>query len=553
MSRCPDYSLLLEPFIVSEVDDVIITGSKKSLASSLVGDVFDCRLSKTGESAVMKCPKVILMMYEKNSDDGSSNQRWLRQDCKHDPGYFLLLSEVFPSRVLEIQHASSELPQLNIGELCKRGSDHQKWTLDQKGRLLSKLSNSTYVAIEDASPENGSRLKICQTLGAVRKHQRWSLVPVSGGAFLVESGVEGLVIDVAGGTDLRELYYLARWIKEPGIVQLRHVVWNENSEAAEFIITERLGKQLGPGTTAIETTDCVLRDISEGRIRARTPAQAAKQLLPVASALRRMHLDGYAHNDLHDGNILRCGKTEVSPFSVIDLGSVFEASHWKEDLGKDYDEAWCITRDWRAFAIHFVSLIDGKVRKMWDLIGQNDQYPKRTTDWIVPAKVSIAVSTANGSEAQKWLIDEGLSVIYNRSSRRVLDLSGKDNSTVLAFEPHGGTNQRWRLADGVVENPAKRKRLGITGAGKVSAVSACDKENQQWRYDDISCEIVNPASRKVLDMNGRVRLPHDVTKLLESMGQAADPVFKELLEALFKDRSDPNDICCLVGLLSSRC
>ena len=41
MSRCPDYTRLLEPFVIEKTDDVTVPGSKKRLASSLVGDVYD--------------------------------------------------------------------------------------------------------------------------------------------------------------------------------------------------------------------------------------------------------------------------------------------------------------------------------------------------------------------------------------------------------------------------------------------------------------------------------------------------------------------------------
>eukprot|EP00929_Paragymnodinium_shiwhaense_P116794 TRINITY_DN8670_c0_g1_i1.p1 TRINITY_DN8670_c0_g1~~TRINITY_DN8670_c0_g1_i1.p1 ORF type:complete len:589 (-),score=153.25 TRINITY_DN8670_c0_g1_i1:382-2085(-) len=553
MSRCPDYTRLLEPFVIEKTDEVTVPGSKKRLASSLVGDVYECKIRPDGEDAVMKSPKVHLMMYWSNGPDGSSNQRWWKQECKKSGG-FLLFSDEFPSRVLEVYGAAGDNPRLNLGEFRKRGSGHQqRWTLDGKGRLVSKANEKLCIAVVGRHCETGSQLKLASIHEAARKQERWGLKDVSGGAVLIQSAFEDYVIDVAGGTDIRELYYLARWRKEPGLVQLRHVVWNSSSNSAEFIITERLGKQLGPGTGDIQEEDCVLRDIREGRARPRTPAQAAKQLLPVACFLRRVHLDGYAHNDLHDGNVLKGGKADSAPFSVIDLGSVFEAGHFMEDLGDSCGAAWCVTRDWRAFAIHFISLIDGRSRRLWDLVGQNDELPKKRTDWEVKQKVSVAASVANGSDGQKWIIDEKKGSIVNRSSGYVLDLSGEDDSTVLAFPKHGGENQRWRITDSYIECHAGGKRLELRGDGSyVVAAAATSSERQVWRYDEVSQEIVNPATRRVLDMFGDVRLPQDVKKLVEMLGSAADPVFLELLDALFKARADPSEICTLLGLLASR-
>eukprot|EP00928_Gymnodinium_smaydae_P086750 TRINITY_DN71188_c0_g1_i1.p1 TRINITY_DN71188_c0_g1~~TRINITY_DN71188_c0_g1_i1.p1 ORF type:complete len:568 (+),score=114.33 TRINITY_DN71188_c0_g1_i1:115-1818(+) len=566
MSRCPDYPRLLEPFVAASLDDVVAHGSVRRLATSLVGDVYECKL-QGGEDAVLKAPKVNIMMYSRNNDDGSNNQRWLRQDCKNDPGFFVLYSEVFPSRVLQVYGASTDQAQLNLGEF-KRGDKHQKWTLDSKGRLVSKSDAAACVSIVAKSSELGAQLKMGKLEDAARKHQRWSLQPVSGGAVLIVSALNDFVLDVAGGTDLRELYYLVRWRKEPGLVQLRHVVWGRGN-TAEFIITERLGKTLGPGTGDFHESDSVLRDIDSGKVKRRTPAQAARQLLPVACFLRRIHLDGYTHNDLHDGNVLRCGKSDSSPFSVIDLGSVCEAGSWRESMGDECGEAWSVTRDWRAFALHFVSLIDGRERKMWDLVGQNGEHPKKRTEWKVPYSVNVAASVANGSESQKWLVDEEKGSIVHRGSGRALVLGGRDGIPV----------PQWKLKDGYIENSAKRLRLGSGscsgtlpegGCVRVVVQSPNGSEHQQWRYDKVSCELVNPCSRKVLDLHGEVRLPQDVRALLrgcegdaesaEAVGPAesgvapteSDPIFQELMEALFKARSDPNEICTLVGLLASR-
>lgn len=550
MSRWLDYHQLLQPFVVRCADAVIEAGSKHRLGSGCAGDVFECKLRGTGEYCVMKTAKMDLQMWAPNGESGSTNQRWLREDCEGDGDYFVLFNEAFPSRVLELYMEGPNAPaQLYLGEHRPRVR-HQKWRLDASGCLLSKLNATSCIAC--SSGEKGAQLRVEQRSSEnAGKQQTWSFKPVGGGAVLIAAALSDLVIDFVGETDSRELYYLARWKTEPGLVPLRHVVWG----AGSVIIMKRLGKQLGPGTAAFDKADCVLKDIREVKARARSPAQAAQQLLAVACFLRRMHLDGYAHNDLHDGNILQDGCSAALPFSVIDLGSVNEAGHWKRDLGSAYGRAWSITRDWRAFALHFVSLIDGVRRDVWDLVGTNNKLPKLDTEWAVPCRVRIAANTPNGSHSQKWTVDNAKKQILNRGNGKALDLIDDDSCTVISQPPHKGLNQRWACVDGSIENSAKRLKLDICGGiegVRVIAYSANEGENQQWRHDEKSGEIVNPASRKVLDVNGESRLPQEIQHLIAAC-EHVDPVFVQLLEALFKARSDPNEICALVGLLGSRC
>lgn len=355
---------------------------------------------------------------------------------------------------------------------------------------------------------------------------------------LIVSALNGHVIDFVGETGSRESYYLARWNFEPGVVSLRHVVLGTGS-ACSLLIMQWLGRQLGPGTAALGSSDCILGDIVNAKACVRTPAQAARQLMAVACFLRRMHLDGYTHNDLHDGNILQDCSSDTLPFRVIDLGSVSEAGHWKSELGSSYGKSWSVTRDWRAFALHFLNLVDGNVRNIWDLVGTNNKLPKLDTDWAVRRHVSVAVNAANGSFSQKWAVDKRRSLIINRGTGKALDVRGNC--------------RKWKFVDGSIENPAKRLKLdlcsGIEG-DKVIAHVKTGADNQMWHYDEISSEIVNPASQKVLDMNGEVRLPEEVKNLIARQG--TDAVFVQLLEALFKARSDPNEICALVALLGSR-
>mmetsp|Transcript_73140 Transcript_73140/g.169617 ORF Transcript_73140/g.169617 Transcript_73140/m.169617 type:complete len:562 (-) Transcript_73140:78-1763(-) len=555
MSRCPDYHRLVEPFVARSADAIIAAGSKQRVGVGCAGDVFLCKLRTNGEEAVMKTSKTDLVMWPRNGPHGSSNQRWLRQDCEHDEDYFVLFSEAFPSRVLEVYRAAEGTTpaQLSLGELKPRAR-HQKWRLDAEGRLVSKLGTTTCVAV--FSGERRSPLCLSQLTSPLDDTHRWFLQPVRGGAVLIVSCFNNYVVDFVGETDVRELYYLARWKSEPGLVPLRHVVWGFG-HMASLLIMKRLGKQLGPGTQPLDSCDCVLRDIRDGKASARSPARAARQLLAVACFLRRMHLEGYTHNDLHDGNILCNDRADAdaSSFSVIDLGSVSEAGHWKGELGDAYGSSWSVTRDWRCFALHFVSLVDGRSRRLWDLVGTTNRHPQLETPWAVPWHVNVAANPANGSLAQKWTVDTERNVIMNRGSGKVLDISGQDGCTMLVFPQHGGSNQKWKFVDGSIVNPAKRTKLDICGGiggSRVISHESNGGENQQWRYDEVSGEIVNPASRKVLDMHGEVILPEDIKLLLGSLGKDADPVCAQLLEALFKARSDPNEICALVGLLASR-
>ncbi|CAE8683944.1 unnamed protein product [Polarella glacialis] len=361
-------------------------------------------------------------------------------------------------------------------------------------------------------------------------------------------------MDVAGDLDVRELYFLARWMKEPGVVQLRHAICGQGSNSPTIII-KRLGKQLGPGTDDLSYSNSVLRDMQEGRSVQRTPPQAAQQLLAVACFLRRMHLDGYTHNDLHSGNILRSGDSESAPLVVIDLGSACEAGSWKSTLGNACGAGWSITRDWRALALHFLSLIDGKLRDLWELIGTSEDLPLRNTAWAVPHSVQVAARAANGSVSQKWTVNRATGQIVSRKNGKALTICADDNCSVTVESLSSDPNQQWIIEGGSIRGPASLCLdicEGIEGSA-VIAHAVNEGDNQQWRYDEASGEVVNPMSRKVLDMSGEVRLPEDVEELLGCFAKREERnVFAELLEALLKDRADPNEICALFGLLASQ-
>jgi len=509
----------------------------------------------------MKTPIADMRICWKNGRSGSSPQRWLREECADCPGFYYLLSEAFPSRVLAIRPGTgSHRARLDLCEL-QRGAHRQMWRLDSEGRLVSKFRSTVCVSITGGRPEQDTKLRLEQLGSGVQPHQAWAFQPVVGGAELIASALKSYVIDVGGDSDSRELCYLARWMKEPGVCQLRYAVYGWDG-ATSSIIIKRLGKQLGPGYGGMDyadstfkngriSSDCVLKDIQDGRSSRRSPAQAAQQLLAVACFLRRMHLDGHTHNDLHSGNILRNDDSESSPYSVIDLGSTCEAGTWASCLGASYDEEWSITRDWRAFAMHFVSLIDGRAREIWDLIGTNDDFPLQDTEWAVPYCVNVSVRAANGSASQKWLINQKTGQIYNRQKGKVLDVSGDDGCSVLAFTPHSGRNQKWRVVGNSIRNAATNKRLGMEGS-RVVADAANGGSNQQWIYDKVSEEIVNPASCKVLDASGETRFPKDVQELMMSFCEPEHSTFVQLLKALFAARSDPNEICTLLGLLASQ-
>ena len=53
-----------------------------------------------------------------------------------------------------------------------------------------------------------------------------------------------------------------------------------------------------------------------------------------------------------------------------------------------YRQEWAITRDWRTFACHLLSLVDGQPRPLWDLVGTQDVLPFRRTAWAVPVSWS---------------------------------------------------------------------------------------------------------------------------------------------------------------------
>merc|ERR1711908_207090 len=126
--------------------------------------------------------------------------------------------------------------------------------------------------------------------------------------------------------------------------------------------------------------------------------------------------------------------------------------------------------------------------------------------------------------------------VINRSSGGALEIRKEEakRSFLVVSAPHGGSSQRWDVQDGYIENPAKRLRLDLRGgleSNEVIVFPANSGDNQQWRYDETSREIVNPCSRKVLDMHGEVRMPQEVRQLISA---DSDPIFSDLLDALFK-------------------
>ncbi|CAK0812383.1 unnamed protein product [Prorocentrum cordatum] len=186
-----------------------------------------------------------------------------------------------------------------------------------------------------------------------------------------------------------EVSHLARWSHEAGLVQLRQVVWGWGIPRG--IIMERLGKQLGRGT-AQPDADCLLRDLRE-RAGPRpllealsTAAGVARSLAPVASLLRRLHSDGYAHNDLHDGNILL--QPQAGSFKVIDLGSTTPVDRWAAEVGAVPGSRWGAARDWRALSVAFLGLLSGGVQlSVWELVGTNGDATSegKPCPWAPPA------------------------------------------------------------------------------------------------------------------------------------------------------------------------
>ncbi|CAJ1351102.1 unnamed protein product, partial [Effrenium voratum] len=177
---------LLQPYLASSVEEVVLPGSVRSLAKGCAGAVFSCRL-RDGEQAVMKRTFTKLIMSWMNDTHGSINQRWMIRESPV-PGYFSLLSEAFPARALA---ATCDLRSAELREFSPL-APRQMWRL-QEGQLISRHREclARGLAIAGGSENQGAKL----ALARVRKepHQRWHLRPSVAGAVLLESELNGLV------------------------------------------------------------------------------------------------------------------------------------------------------------------------------------------------------------------------------------------------------------------------------------------------------------------------------------------------------------------------
>eukprot|EP00933_Yihiella_yeosuensis_P038201 TRINITY_DN32146_c0_g1_i1.p1 TRINITY_DN32146_c0_g1~~TRINITY_DN32146_c0_g1_i1.p1 ORF type:complete len:559 (-),score=66.26 TRINITY_DN32146_c0_g1_i1:30-1706(-) len=367
----------------------------KCLFNGWQGSVYEIQCQSfdgTWQDAVMKVPRVSPVCVMDKSEIGhcqryastGNDQLWLVSQCDDDKDFFYLSNRALGDQVLEIQNPKP-------GGACalamaqRNGSDRQKWQVDSKSRLVSKLR---FDDAHDASSSSGVGGLCLDVSGACTdnaatvvayafnegENQQWELHWVSKPQRLTRiisrlTGNRALALQ--GGDQVRrdmglEVSYLARWSDEPGLVQLQRLIWNGGT--AKAIVLERLGKQLGRGTGKDDEA-CILRDIRDG-LRKYTVAEAARSLIPVAHVLFRLHLEGYAYNDLHDGNILQ--RNGRDSYKLIDLGAVTSDNHWVKELGPEYDARWCRNRDWRAFAVAFLGLLSGgKQLNIWDLVGTN--------------------------------------------------------------------------------------------------------------------------------------------------------------------------------------
>lgn len=527
---------LLEPYLVESLEAAVLPGSVRKLAKGCAGMVFSCR-DRQGEQVVMKRSLTRLMMSWKNDEHGSINQRWLVRDCPAVPGYFNLFNEAFPARALAATtQGTSELREYRPNAHC------QVWRLTSEGQLVSKFRETQPRGLAVRRDLQGSSLTV-ERLLRENERQRWALRPATGGAVLVESTLNGLVVDLAGDYALSELHFLARWAEEPGLVPLRHVVCGPDALSSPIII-KRLNKQLGPGTKYDDlTTECVLKDIHEGMSRRRTPRKAAHQLLQVGRFLARIHQEGYTHNDLHSGNVLRSSGSDSSRFRVIDLGATCEAGVWQDILGEGYDDGWSITRDWRAFASHLLSLIDGEPRILWDLVGSQDCLPFYRTHWAAPRFVSPAAAKRTGKASQQWELDMHGRLI-NKSSGKALQIAG--TGAVVLATPSTSESQQFIVSAGYIQNVESMLCLEVQ-EGRIIAEEVRSSQSQQWRFDSSTGEILHPASGVALDARGPPRLPRDVAPMARR-----SPRFAALLHAMFRPRCDPNECLHRLEALSRK-
>eukprot|EP00930_Biecheleria_cincta_P086331 TRINITY_DN75643_c0_g1_i1.p1 TRINITY_DN75643_c0_g1~~TRINITY_DN75643_c0_g1_i1.p1 ORF type:complete len:605 (+),score=91.92 TRINITY_DN75643_c0_g1_i1:89-1903(+) len=370
------------------------------------GSVYEVELQDSCDNwhgYAMKVPQVgglCIMDIPNDKDDimlpnALVNQLWICIACPGDDGWLFLCNPAVGDLVLSISGH-----YLTMSKLVSE--DRQKWRFDgESGQLRSKSTASTPSTSEDLCidvseglDENGSPVLAFRAHNScpVRDNQRWECCQLASedtcgsGLRLVQimSCMQGRrALTVRSGAQIRrestlEVQFLARWSDLPGLVQLQKVVWGWGIPRG--IIMERLGKQLGSGTGPRDT-DCLLKDLRSGPSSMAeedanivsslsTAAGVARSLLPVAQLLRRLHLDGYTHNDLHDGNILLHPHT--GNFKVIDLGSTTRAEYWAEQVGASQNSQWGVTRDWRTFAVAFLGLVSGGEQlSVWDLVGTN--------------------------------------------------------------------------------------------------------------------------------------------------------------------------------------
>jgi len=103
--------------------------------------------------------------------------------------------------------------------------------------------------------------------------------------------------------------------------------------------------------------------------------------------------------------------------------------------------------------------------------------------------------------------------IASPANGRVLDNPNKflypDDNKIVLWKEHGGWNQMWVFdADGTIMNPGSGKVLHIAGGeghdSNGTEIQLCDKNgqwNQQWVFVEEDKSIMNPRSRKVLQIN----------------------------------------------------
>lgn len=339
------------------------------------GKGHSCILKEPKDQGLCICKPSQGQHKEGELSDGDE-QLWLLVPNVHENAYYFLYNKAMGERVLEIHDANCEVPS-SLRLSAFTGGDHQQWYIDADSRIVSKMrggKNSDEKLCVDVSgccDEDGASVISYWAVSGL--NQCWQVESVSTFTDMVRivSKMQGnRVLSARNGNriredSVRELGYLLRWMDEDGLVQLLKAAWTAGTPKG--ILLEPLGMQLGRGTGPADQ-HCVLKCIREGTA-SYSLNDAVKSLEAVARLLYRLHNDGFSHNDLHDGNILLC--LEKSIFKVIDLGSVRPSNHWVAELGSLYDAQWSNTRDWRAFMLAFIEVLQGTQQQLWDLVGSN--------------------------------------------------------------------------------------------------------------------------------------------------------------------------------------